>query len=265
MAVVVAFGRWKGLGALLGLGFTLAVIVFFLVPNVLQGRNPVLVSVVAAALMMIVTLYLAHGPGLKTVVALFGTLGALIITALLAWIFVVLTDLTGFSTEEANLIRIESGILSLQGLILGGIIIGSLGVLDDVTMTQASAVQELKDANFDLGVWDLFSRGSKVGRDHVASTVNTLVLAYVGASLPLFILFNITGSSFSSIVNGEVVVMEIIRSFVGSIGLVAAVPFTTALAAWAACQARGAGPEAGVGSAGTRSVTWRADRVRLGR
>jgi len=155
-----------------------------------------------------------------------------VLTALLGAVFVGGSHLTGFTTEEAGLLQLELGTVDLRGLILGGIVIGTLGVLDDVTIAQASAVAELRRANPDLGRFDLYRRAMRIGRDHVAATVNTLVLAYAGAALPVFLLFAIAGNSLSTAINGEVVAEEVIRTLVGSIGLIAAVPLTSALAAW---------------------------------
>ncbi len=230
--VVIAFGRWKGLGALAGLAFTLVMVVWFVVPAIVDGKSPVAVAIVAAALMMIVTLYLAHGPGMQTVVALLGTLAALVLTALLSWLWIEISHISGLATEEAVLVNLGTSGIDLVGLVLAGIIIGSLGVLDDVTVTQAAAIRELRLANPDLAPRSLAARGIRIGRDHVASTVNTLVLAYVGASLPLFLLFQVGEAGFGRVVNGELIVVEVVRALVGSLGIVAAVPITTALAVW---------------------------------
>ncbi|MGH2687060.1 MAG: YibE/F family protein, partial [Actinomycetota bacterium] len=164
--------------------------------------------------------------------AVLGTLASLGLTALLARLFVTAAQLTGFSTEEASILQLSAEQVNIQGLILGGIVIGSLGVLDDVTVTQASAVAELRVANPRYGFIDLYRSALRIGRDHIASTVNTLVLAYAGASLPLLILFTQASRNVGDVLTGEVVAVEIIRTLVGSIGLVASVPITTALAAW---------------------------------
>jgi uncharacterized membrane protein len=231
---VVAFARWRGLFALWGLAISFAVLVRFILPAILEGKNPVAVAVVGSAAIMFVTLYLAHGLNARTTTAVLGTVGALFITGLLAWIFVTGTHLTGMASEESGLLAASLSGVSLQGLLLGGIVIGSLGVLDDVTVTQASAVWELHRANPAYGFSRLYAAGLRIGRDHIASTVNTLVMAYAGASLPLLVLFTLSSRQLGDVLTGEIVAQEIVRTLVGSIGLVSAVPITTALAAFVA-------------------------------
>lgn len=233
---VLAFGRWQGLRALVGLGITLAVIVLFVVPAVLGGRDPILVALSASVLIMVVTLYLTHGVRPKTTAAVVGTLGALAVTVGLSWVFIHFASLTGLASEEARMASVQVGGLSLRGLLLAGIIIGALGVLDDVTMAQSSTVFEFRAADPRAGSPELFSRAMTVGRDHVAATINTLFLAYAGASLPLLILFSGSPDPLSVIVSSEVVAVEIVRTLVGSIGLMASVPLTTMLAAWLASR-----------------------------
>ncbi|MDP8969577.1 MAG: YibE/F family protein [Actinomycetota bacterium] len=230
-AAVIGFGRWQGARALLGLALTFVVIVGFIVPAVLDGRSPVAVAVVGSIAIMVVTLYLSHGWSRKTTAAVVGTAFALLLTAVLAAVFVAAASITGFTSEEARLANYEVGGLSLRGLLLAGIILGGLGVLDDVTMSQASTVFELHRANPRTGFGDLMRGALTVGRDHVAATVNTLFLAYAGASLPLLILFSTSEDPLGTILTAEVVAVEIIRTLVGSVGLIAAVPLTTALAA----------------------------------
>jgi len=233
---VLAFGRWQGLRALAGLAITLAVVVMFVVPAVLDGRDPILVALSASVVIMVVTLYLTHGIGPKSTAAVVGTLGALAVTAGLSWVFIEFASLTGLASEEARMASVQAGGLSLRGLLLAGIIIGALGVLDDVTMAQSSTVFEFRAADPSAGSPELFSRAMRVGRDHVAATINTLFLAYAGASLPLLILFSGSPDSLNVIVSSEVVAVEIVRTLVGSIGLMASVPLTTMLAAWLASR-----------------------------
>ncbi len=227
---VVALGRWRGLAALLGLALSLVVILAFVVPAILDGRSPVWVAAVGAAGIAFVALYLAHGWGDKTTVALLGMLGALVTTAILSSAVVGLANLSGLVSDESGLLTFFEGI-DVRGLVLAGIVLGVAGALDDVTVTQASAVWELKAANPELSAPELWHRGLRIGRDHIASTVNTLLLAYAGAALPLLVLFVLSSQSLGDIANSEVVAIEIIRTLVGSIGLVAAVPLTTWLAA----------------------------------
>jgi uncharacterized membrane protein len=228
---VVAFGRWQGARALVGLALTFGIIIGFIIPAILDGRSPVTAALVGAVLIMILTLYLSHGYNRKTTAAVVGTAFALLLTGALAVVFVGVTHLTGFTSEEARLANVEVGGLSLTGLLLAGIIIGGLGVLDDVTMSQASTVFELHRANPAATFGELLRGALNVGRDHIAATVNTLFLAYAGASLPLLILFSTGTDTIGTVVTSEIVAVEVVRTLVGSIGLIAAVPFTTALAA----------------------------------
>lgn len=228
---VVVLGRRRGLRALLALAFTMAVLVWFLIPAVLEGDSPVAVAVVASAAIVIVNLYLSHGNNLHTTTAVVGTLASLALIGVLATVFVGATHLTGLGTEEATFLQAASARINLEGLLLAGIIIGSLGVLDDVTVTQASAVWQLHQADPSMAPADLYRSALHIGRDHIASTVNTLVLAYAGASLPLLILLVQANRRVSDVLTGEVVASEIVRTLVGSVGLVASVPITTALAA----------------------------------
>lgn len=188
-------------------------------------------ALVGALAIMLVTIPLAHGIGPKAVAACLGTTVSLLLTLGLASVFTDLTHLTGLSSEEAIYLRATSGDVSLQGLLLAGMVIGALGVLDDLTVTQASIVLALRGANPSLGTTSLFRGGLSVGHDHIAATVNTLFLAYAGAALPVLLIFNLSGTSFSDAINSEAVAAEAIATLVGSIGLIAAVPVTTAVAA----------------------------------
>jgi uncharacterized membrane protein len=231
VAAVVAFGRWQGVRSLLGLGLSFLVIVGFVVPAILRGRGPVPVALVGAMAIMLVSLYLAHGPGRKTTAAVVGTALALGLTAALAAAFVGVAALTGLASEDALNASFAVGGLSLRGLLLAGIILGGLGVLDDVTVSQASLVFELRRADPAGGFGELVRGALAVGRDHVAATVNTLFLAYVGASLPLLVLFVTSGDPFGTVATAEAVAVEVVRTLCGSVGLIAAVPLTTVLAA----------------------------------
>ncbi len=229
---VVALGRFQGVRALVALGVTGVVILGFMFPSILDGHDPTAVALVAAAVIAIVALYVTHGVTEMITVALLGTFAALGLTAALAALFSNLARFTGFSSEDAFYLAIASAEVDVKGLVLAGIIVGSLGVLDDVTVTQVSAVWQLHEANPAYGARRLYTAGLVIGRDHIASTVNTLVLAYAGASLPLLLVFTQGGRSLGDVAAGELVAVEIVRTLVGSIGLVAAVPVTTALAAF---------------------------------
>jgi uncharacterized membrane protein len=271
-AAVVILARWRGLFALAGLAISFAVLVRFMLPAILLGKNPVAVAVVGSAAIMFAALYLAHGINARTTTAVLGTVGALFVTGVLAWIFVAGTHLTGMASEESGLLAASLSGVSLKGLLLGGIVIGSLGVLDDVTVTQASAVWELHLANPAYGFSRLYAAGLRIGRDHIASTVNTLVMAYAGASLPLLVLFTLSSRQLGDVLTSEIVAQELVRTLVGSIGLVSAVPITTALAAFVADRSIHREPAAalpydydGEGSAShasARSVKRRAKRRR---
>ena len=230
-AVVVALGRIRGVLALASMGITLFVLVAFVAPAVLDGSDPVLVCAVAASAIAFSALFLMHGCSPVTTVALAGTLGALGLTLALAWVFFSVASITGLGTEEGLVLPYLAGDIDLSGLLLGGAIIGALGALDDITVTQTATVAELRRRDPAATVGDLVTSGIRVGREHIAATVNTLLLAYVGASMPLLLLFSIADQSLVMVANAEVVAVEIVRTLCGSIGLVAAVPVTTLLAA----------------------------------
>jgi len=227
---VLALGRLRGAASLVGLGASFTVLLAFVVPAILDGRNPLAVSLMGASAIAYLALYLAHGFTRRTTIALLGTLGGLCTTAVLAGAFQGLIHLTGFASEEARFLQAVGAQVNFAGLMLGGVIIGALGAIDDITVTQASAIWELNAANPDLPRARLFRSGMRIGRDHVASTVNTLALAYVGASMPVLLLFVLTNQSLGTVANGEIVATEIFRTLVGSIGLIASVPITTLLA-----------------------------------
>jgi uncharacterized membrane protein len=237
-ALVVALGRWQGIRSLVGLAVALAVVVLFVLPALLDGRPPLATALVGGLAVMLATMALTHGIGLKSGAAMLGTAAALLLTALLALVAVELASITGFSSEEAILLLAQPDArISVTGLVVAGIVIAALGVLDDVTISQASTVLALRRANPGVGAHRLFRAAMAVGRDHLGATVNTLVLAYVGASLPVLLVFASQGTSFSDAINREVVAQEIVAMLVGSIGLVAAVPLTTGLAALLATRA----------------------------
>jgi uncharacterized membrane protein len=235
---VIALGRVRGVMALVGLISSVVVILRFILPAILGGKSPLAVAIVGCSSIAFLALYLAHGLRPLTTVALLGTLASLGITLLLSELFTNLAQFSGFSGEESFLLNLGAGQVDLRGLVLAGVIIGALGAIDDMTVTQASTVWELHGADPTMPSRHLFRAAMRVGRDHVASTVNTLFLAYVGASLPLLLLFVLTDRTFASVANGEVVAIEIVRTLVGSIGLVASVPITTALAAAALGRVR---------------------------
>jgi uncharacterized membrane protein len=227
---ILLISRWKGFRSLLSMAFSLAVIVNYMIPRILAGEDPLRVSILGSMILLGVTLYLTYGWNLKTHAAVLSMTLVLLVTGALASVFVVLARLTGSGDENALfLLQMLQTRINLRGLLLGGMIIGALGVLDDLVTTQASAVFELRRASPSFGFGDLFRSAMRIGQDHVAATVNTLVLAYAGASLPMLLLFTLGRGNLSSLVNFEFVAEEIVRTLVGSLGLIGAVPLATGI------------------------------------
>ncbi|QNE76187.1 YibE/F family protein [Streptomyces finlayi] len=244
--VVVAVGRMRGVMALVALVVSFGVLTLFILPAILQGSNPLVVAVIGASAIMLAALYMCHGLTARTSVAVIGTLISLLLIGLLGSLFIGWAALSGNTDDNTGLIHGLYPDIDMSGLLLAGVIIGSLGVLDDVTVTQTSAVWELHQADPTMGARKLYKAGIRIGRDHIASVVNTLVLAYAGAALPLLLLFSIAQSSMGTVANSELVAEEIVRTLIGSIGLVASVPVTTVLAALVVSADRtGLGAEAG--------------------
>lgn len=241
---VVLVGRMRGLFALIALAVSFAILTLFILPAILQGSNPLVVAVVGASAIMLIALYMCHGLTARTSVAVLGTIVSLLLIGLLGSLFIDWAFLSGNTDDNTGLIHGLYPEIDMSGLLLAGVIIGSLGVLDDVTVTQTSAVWELHQADPSMGPRGLYRAGIRIGRDHIASVVNTLVLAYAGAALPLLLLFSIANSSMGSVANSELVAEEIVRTLVGSIGLVASVPVTTALAALVVSADRAGSPAA---------------------
>ena len=231
VATVLVISRWKGLRSLLSMAFSLMVIISYIIPHILAGEDPLIVSITGSVILLGVTLYLTYGWNLKTHAAVVSMIIVLLITGTLAGLFVIVARLTGSGDENALfLLQMLNTQINLRGLLLGGMIIGALGVLDDLVTTQASAVFELHHANDSLGFRGLFRSAMRIGQDHVAATVNTLVLAYAGASLPMLLMFSLGRGDYGYLVNFEFVAEEIVRTLVGSLGLITAVPLTTAIA-----------------------------------
>jgi uncharacterized membrane protein len=252
---VVAVGRLRGVMALIALAISFLVLNFFILPAILQGSNPLLVAVIGASAIMLIALYLCHGLSARTSVAVLGTLISLLLIGLLGSLLIGWAALTGNTDDNTGLIHGLYPSIDMSGLLLAGVIIGSLGVLDDVTVTQTSAVWELHEANPAMGWRGLYRAAIRIGRDHIASVVNTLALAYAGAALPLLLLFSIAQSSVGAVANSELVAEEIVRTLIGSIGLVASVPVTTALAALVVSADRPGAERATTGSGGPLART----------
>ncbi|SON60320.1 hypothetical protein MSIMFI_01814 [Mycobacterium simulans] len=229
--VIVGVARWRGLLALVGLLVAFGVLVGFLQPALRDGAPAIPAALVASATILFAVIYLAHGVSLRTSAALLGTLSSLLLAAGLSWAAIDLVHLTGLSDEQGSAVSAYLGNVSISGLLLAGFIIGSLGVLNDVTVTQASTVFELAHLGANASRRAIFLGAIRVGRDHIASTVYTLVLAYAGSSLPLLLLFSVANRSLGDVLISESVAIEIARSAVGGIALALSVPLTTAIAA----------------------------------
>jgi uncharacterized membrane protein len=229
--VILIMSRWKGLRSILSMAFSLFVIIGYIIPHILAGEDPLWVSILGSVILLGVTLYLTYGWNLKTHAAVLSMILVLLLTGTVAGLFVSFARLSGSGDENALfLIQMLNTQINLRGLLLGGMIIGALGVLDDLVTTQASAVFELHHANESLGFRELFRAAMRIGQDHVAATVNTLVLAYAGAALPMLLMFSLGRGNYGFLVNFEFIAEEIVRTLVGSLGLVTAVPLTTAIA-----------------------------------
>ena len=245
IAATLLLSGWQGLRSLLGMGVSLAVILIFIVPQILAGRNPLVVAILGSVVMMGISLYLVYGWNSKTHVAVLGLLLSLVVTGLLAVWSVNWTRLSGFGAEEAGFLQVAGVQLDTRGLLLAGIIIGTLGALDDIAIGQSSTIFELRKANPGLTWLELFRHGMTVGRDHIAAMVNTLLLAYIGAALPLVLMFSVFTEPVGVTINREIIAEEIVRTLVGSLGLLAGVPLTSLIAAHVA--RRGAAPRGTTG------------------
>ncbi|MDX2972222.1 YibE/F family protein [Kribbella solani] len=230
---VVALSRWRGFAALIALAVTAVMLTQFILPAILKGSNPLVVAVVGGSVIMAIALFLTHGINAESSIALSGTIAALGLTVLLGWFFTKFCQLSGLASEGASAAKQFAPHIDLTGLLVAGMVIGALGVLDDVTVTQAAAVWELSAANPAAKRRELLGAGLRIGRTHVASVVNTLVLAYAGASLPILLVFAIQDLPAQTVLSTELVAVEVVRGLVGSLGIIAAVPLTTALAAMA--------------------------------
>lgn len=234
---VILVARRQGLFSLLGMVLSLAILVLLIIPQILAGQPPLLVSILGATAISAVTLYLSHGWKTSTHIAFFSILASLLVVALLAHGAVLGAYLTGLGSEEAAFLQVgDTATINLRGLLLGGILLGALGVLDDIAVSQVAVVAEIASVKKGkISFAELFRRSFAIGKTHVASLVNTLVLAYAGANLPLFLLFFLNKEQpWWVIINSEILVEEMIRTLTGSIGLIVAVPLTTAVAAlWA--------------------------------
>lgn len=240
LVLVMLVARWQGLLSIIGMMASLALLTLYIVPQILQGENPLMISLIGATAIAVVTVYLSHGFNLHSHLTLVSMMATLVAVALLSSAAVNAAQLVGLGSEEAYFLQFgPTANINLQGLLLGGILLGALGILDDICVAQISTVIQLKAVNKDLGFKELYERGLRVGKDHVASLVNTLVLAYAGANLPLFLLFTLNQvAPWWVTFNNEIIAEEVVRTLVGSMGLVVAVPVATFLAAYLATHPR---------------------------
>lgn len=229
--IVLYFGRWQGMRSLFSLVGSFLIIIYVLLPLLMKGYNPVLVSILLGSIILAIAIFFTHGFNFKSLIAFSGTVISVCITGLLALFSVKILNLSGFFSDETVYLNFSTqGLLDFQGLLLGGIIIGVLGVLDDIATTQVAVVAELKKAADHISAKDLYRQALNVGNEHISALVNTLVLAYAGVSLPLLLWFSQSESEFGKIINNEIFATEIARTLVGSIGLILTVPITTFLA-----------------------------------
>jgi len=229
--VLIVISRWYGIKSLATLFITALVILYFLVPQIAKGADPLIITILAAGFFIIPSLLLSHGFNKKTYIAIVGIVFSVIIVAILAKLVISWAQLTGINTEETFYINLGEQKINLLNLLLAGIILGTVGVMDDIAITQSSVVLELRKINKNLAWQEVFKKAMQVGNDHIASVINTLFLAYVGASLPLVLLLTQQEIPFMIAIQREFVATEIIRILVGTIGLVLTVPLTTVIAA----------------------------------
>ncbi len=243
VALVFLFGGLQGMRGLLSLAGSMLLIFYLLLPGISMGLPPVAVAIGIASLIIVVGSYITHGFNRTTSAAVIGMIGTVIVTGLAAWYVVHAAALSGYGSEDSAYLNFQSGgTIDLVGVLLGGILIGLLGVLYDVAIGQAVAVEELMRAGSHLTKKEVYLRALRIGREHIGALVNTLAIAYVGASLPLFLLLEYTTASPGYILNGEVLATEIVRILIGSSGLVLAVPVTTAIAVYMISRKKQSGP-----------------------
>lgn len=227
----MAFSGWQGLRSLTGLAIGIGIIIYFLIPLLLKGYPPVPTSIAISSMILFFAIYLTHGFNKISTVAFSGTIISVFFTGIIASIAVATARLSGLGTEETFYLNLNSGgTLNIEGLILAGIMIGIIGVLDDIAVTQCAMVKELYILDPNMSKKEVYTKALRVGKEHVGALVNTLALAYTGASLPLLLLFYNSGFPVNLMLSQEMVTTEIIRTITGSMGLVATVPITTLLA-----------------------------------
>ncbi|MDP4009963.1 MAG: YibE/F family protein [Candidatus Shapirobacteria bacterium] len=231
VVVTIVVGKWRGFSSVVSLTLTFLVIFYFILPQISQGTSPILITIIGSIIIIPITFYVSHGFNKKTTVAVVSTLFGMVFIGVMSTLFIGLSKLTGLSSEEAGmLLSLKNGDFNMQGILLAGIMIGALGVLDDITISQASIVEQLREALPVASISEIYKRASKIGQDHITSVVNTLILVYAGASMPLLLMFVDNPHPFSEIINYEFIAEEIVRTLVGSVGLILTVPLTTLIA-----------------------------------
>ncbi len=235
--LVIAIARWRGLFALVGIAVTLFALTKFMLPAFLAGESPIVVAVVGSTAIMIAVLYLAHGVSIRTTSALFGTLFGIAMTAGMGVLATGWTHLTGVGSEDDQMLIATAPDLNLSGIVAAAMVIAGLGVLNDVTVTQASAVWELRALQPMARGASIFASAMRIGRDHIASSVYTLVFAYAGSAMTVLLLITAYQRGLAEMATTEQLGQEIVRTLVGAIGLVLAVPVTTVIAVWLAPKA----------------------------
>ncbi len=228
---VVAVGRWVGVRSLISLGLSLFALLWWLTPLVVSGASPFAVSATLAVVVLCVATLVTHGVSWKTLTALVASFISVGIAMVISSIMVSAARVSGFASDEASILNLTTGgAINMEGVLLGALIIGVLGIVDDLTITQVSTVQALHQANPHMDPRALYHESMRVGRDHLGAVVNTLVLAYAGSALPLLMLFSLSPSSPLTLINSDIITIEIIRAAVGGMCLAASIPLATALA-----------------------------------
>jgi len=229
--LILLIAKWKGLRALISLFITFFIILQLILPGILKGYNPILISIGGGFLILFFVIYITEGINKKSHLSVLSILISLFITGLLAIIFSNLMKLSGLSEDSIYLVNLLGRSINFKGLLLASVIIGSLGVLDDMVITQVSTVLEIKKASPNLRHQDIFKKAYRVGVSHISSMTNTLFLAYAGSSLTILLLFSVGGMNFDNVLNNHLIATEIFRSFIGAIGIALAMPISTFLAA----------------------------------
>lgn len=233
---LIFVGRIKGLRSLIALSLSFVVITKYIIPQIITGANPLIITIIGSFLIILLIIYITEGFRARAHLSVISISISLLLTILLSNFFVSISRLTGVASEEVLFLFNNNEIsINLTGLLLAGIIIGALGVLDDVVISQVATTEQIAKTGNNLCLKEIYKKSYSVGVSHIASMTNTLFLAYAGASLPLLVLFVSGGSAFNSVsqaINTELIATEIIRTLTGSIGLILSVPIATFISSW---------------------------------